>query len=67
MQIMYIVHYFNGTAQDEKNFGMSLSKMIWRTLSCSQITHDSKALNRMDVAIPPAKRPHIKIQKLGIC
>jgi len=25
---MDIVHYFNGTAQDEKIFGMSLSKMI---------------------------------------
>jgi len=37
------------------------------TLWCSYMTHDSKALYRIEVAIPPRRRPTIRIEKLLKC
>lgn len=48
-------------------FKREITSLAPPTLWCSQIIQDSKALYRMEVAIPPSNRPNIRMQKLLKC
>lgn len=67
INIINVETFFVSNNSNNFFFKREITSLAPPTLWCSQIIQDSKALYRMEVAIPPSNRPNIRMQKLLKC